>query len=229
MLQPINHITTITFLLLLPLLTNAQTERIKQPNDTLKHKKQSFIKNCEIGAGIGLGSNTIPGSTGYKHKEEKAASIRLAKNIGLHYQVGIELSAVNMGYAQAGTINAWRGLSVVYTECIYGKPAIPICLFGNYKFHIGYSTFYAGAAAGYMWTVTKYSGEQVKTENNASSIVVGGQIGYQYLLGRHLSFAATASLRYCNLRTLHEDNTYKATPIFYYPIIAGVSYLLGRK
>ncbi|MGN6566967.1 MAG: hypothetical protein ACTHJ0_03390 [Flavipsychrobacter sp.] len=226
---PISRIAFICLLLFLPFIVNAHVTSLKQQGDTMKHKKQSFIKNCEVGIGIGLSSNTIPGNTGYKHKEEKVAAIRLAKSIGQHYQAGVELSFVNMGYAQAGTINAWRGLSVVYTERIYGKPTIPLCLFGNYMFHVGYSTFYAGVAAGYMWTVLNYSAEQVKTENNASSFVIGGQVGYQYLLGKHFSLAAVASLRYCNLQTLHENNTYKATSIFYYPITVGASYLLGRK
>lgn len=226
MLRPISQIILISILLLMPFIAGAQVSSLKQTGDTIKHRQQSFIKNCEIGIGIGLGSNTMPGSTGYKHKEEKVASIRLAKNIGQHYQAGVELSFVNMGYAQAGTINAWGRRSVVYTERIYGKPAIPLCLFGNYMFHVGYSTFYAGVAAGYMWTVLNYSAEQVKTENNASSFVIGGQVGYQYLLGKHFSLTAVASLRYCNLQTLHEDNSYKATPIFYYPITVGASYLI---
>lgn len=226
MLRPINRIKLLGFLLFLPLLANAQMDSLKSKTDRLKQKKHSFINGCEIGVGIGLGSNTIPGDAGYKHKEEKAASIRFAKNIGQHYQVGIELSFVNMGYAKAETWTGFRGTTIVYTERIYGKPAIPVCLFGNYKFRAGYSIFYAGVAVGYMRTVINYSGDEVRTENNASSIVAGGQIGYQYLLGRHFSIAAMASLRYCNLRTLHEDNVYKSTPIFYYPVTVGASYLI---
>jgi|GEM_PF-1712966 len=209
--------------LFLPLIAAAQKDSARSK---IPIEKDTTVYRWDIWAGIGLSSNTIPDRNNNKHKEERVAQIRIARNIGMHYQLGVELSFVDMGYAKAGTFITNGRAVIVYNERIYAKPTIPLCLFGNYKVKFGYSTFYAGVIAGYMWTVINYNASEVMTENNASSITLGGQIGYQYLLGKRLSIAASASLRYCNLKTQQEDNTYKATPIYYYPITVGVGYRL---
>ena len=209
--------------LFLPLIAAAQKDSARSK---IPIEKDTTIYRWDIKLGVGLSANTIPNKNDDWHKEEKAAQINIAKNIGAHYQLGIELSFVNMGYAKAGTFITNGRSAIVYNERIYAKPAIPICLFGNYRFRFGYSIFYVGLSAGYMWTKGNSNASETMTENNVSSITFGGHIGYQYLLGKRLSIAATANLRYCNLKTQQEDNTYKATPIYYYPITVGVGYRL---
>jgi len=209
--------------LFLPLIAAAQKDSARSK---IPIEKDTTIYRWDIKLGVGLSANTIPNKNDDRHKEEKAAQINIAKNIGAHYQLGIELSFVNMGYAKAGTFITNGRSVIVYNERIYAKPAIHICLLGNYRFRFEYSIFYVGLSAGYMWTKVNSNASETMTENNASSITFGGQIGYQYLLGKRLSIAATANLRYCNLKTQQEDNTYKATPIYYYPITVGVGYRL---
>jgi len=186
------------------------------------------IRKWELGLGAGTGMNTVPKTSkggAYHQVINFTSQLSLARNLGSHFQLGIEITPTVISYSRkASFASGWPNTTTVNVRTVIADPAVPVSIFANYRIDLNGIEIYGGVNAGYVGTfIIKNDRGYTMYDDAKTGYAYGAQLGIQAHLKKRFSIYIEANGRVMKLQE-HVLISYLPDPLILSGALIGMRY-----
>lgn len=164
----------------------------------------AHAQHIEIGMNVGAALSSAPAISMYKGtgKASGYGSFKMLYNAGRHWQFGVSVSALALGYTfEPLTSRTWLDtdepvlLPVRKMEMYYANPVIPVTVIANHRMAFQNVTLYTGVNAGYYFDGNPIAFAR-EFDDKQAGFIAGTQLGATWFFARHIGLNVETGIQY---------------------------------